>query len=146
MEQDLATLVREYISSNFENFEQFKSYVLSYIQNGGDINVIGNTNEHPLIVACGYADFKCIKFLVENGANVNYVDTWGYTPLNNTIMSNKVEELKYLVRNGANINYLDERKHYPIDYATTYNIEIAKYLYSLGGRSNRDVSFLVESV
>jgi ankyrin repeat protein len=146
MSQEVSNMVREYIGSLLQNFEDFKVKVLQYLQNGGDINAIGTSNEHPLVVACGYADFQCIKFLVEHGANVNYVDAWGYTPLNNTIMSNKVEELKYLVRNGANINYLDQRKHYPIDYATTYNIEIAKYLYSLGGKANRDVSFLAENV
>ena len=145
MSQEVSNIVRDYIGSLTQNFEDFKVKVLQYLQNGGDINAIGKSNEHPLVIACGYADFQCIKFLVENGADVNFVDAWGYTPLNNTIMSNKVEEAKYLARNGANINYLDGRNNYPIDYAVTYNIEIAKYLYNLGAKSNNDISFLKES-
>jgi len=145
MSQEVSKIVREYIGSGFQNFEIFKVQVLQYLQNGGDINAIGTSNEHPLVIACGYADLKCIKFLIENGVNVNYVDVWGYTPLNNAIMSNKLEEVKHLARNGANINYIDGRDKYPIDYAVTYNIDIAKYLYNLGAKSNNDVSFLKES-
>ena len=145
MSQELVSFVREYVSSGFKNFEDFKIQVLQHLQNGDTINTIGKSNEHPLIVACGYGDFQCIKFLVEQGANVNYVDAWGYTPLNNAIMSNKVEEVKYLARNGANINYLDNRGKHCIDYAVTYNRDIAKYLYNLGAQSNNDISFLKET-
>lgn len=146
MTQELSKLVRDYISSGFQNFEDFKSQILTYIQDGGDINSIGKRNEHCLIILCGYGDYESMKLFVDKGANVNYVDLWGCTPLNNAIMSNKFDFVKYLVQNNVNINYIDNKNNYPIDYAISYNLDIAKYLYSIGAQSAKDLTFLQEPV
>jgi len=114
--------------------------IVSYIENGTDVNVKDKETDTPLHYAAQYnSSVKILEYLVSQGADINAGNKHGLTPLHYAAGYNRnIEILKFLVFQGGDVNVKDDSNLTPLHYAAGYNnnIEVLEYLISLGADLN----------
>lgn len=81
----------------------------------------------PIQIAASEGDLDFLKYCVESGANI---DTGIETPICYSCKNNHLQCVQYLVEKECNYRFRDDL---PFKYAVTYyNMDIVKYLLSLG--------------
>lgn len=118
------------------------------IENGADINALGNDNITPLFYAILSQNIEIVKLLVESGADLNASmkdkGNDSATLLFFAIDSQNIEIVKLLVDSGADINKASLRDNdnvTPLYLAVDLeNIEIVKFLVDSGADINASLS------
>jgi ankyrin repeat protein len=106
--------------------------IQSLLNDGADINFIGEMGVTPLFYACKNSNIKIIKFLLNNGASIDLqIKDSGFTPLHFAAQEGQFDILKLLVESGANVNAKDDWGNGPL-WRAGNKIEIGKYLISKG--------------
>jgi len=115
--------------------------VKTFIANGTDVNVKGNNNNTPLILAVMNNQDKIAKYLISKGADIKIINDNGLTPLHYAAEKNNLKMAKFLVEKGADVNaFVDGNS--PLSMAVWKgNYKIAKYLISKGA----DVNFVFDN-
>jgi len=109
----------------------------SYLDNGGDIDVVDYTGTTALLMAIVQNKMEAVEVLLKNGANVNICDGMNYTALLEAVLKNKEFSIKYvelLLEKGANVNVQTiPEKHTPLMFAAEEgDIEVVKLLVKKG--------------
>lgn len=109
------------------------------IEDGVDIDVLGEYASTPLHYACREGNFEIVKFLIEEGANVNLKNNYSTIyPIFDAIGSINNQKkylsiIKLLIENGADINKVDSFGNTLLYHAIEKeNIELIKLLIQLG--------------
>jgi hypothetical protein len=117
-----------YAAASNNNSEMVKYFV----ENGADVNTIGNNGETPLYLAVFFNKLDLVTYLVEHGADVNTTDDFGKPPLHVAASNNKLDIVKYLVEHGADVNTKNNNKKTPLHYACFSDLEMVKFLVEHG--------------
>lgn len=102
------------------------------VRHGANINAIGRTKRAPLHVACRYASFEMIKWLVCEGADVNMrseADN-GETPLHIATFHDRNDVVDFLIGHGGSINtgLTDNPRYTPFRNALDHDRERCRKL------------------
>jgi ankyrin repeat protein len=96
--------------------------VVSFINNGLDVNVIDNKNGWSALHYASEKGYtKMVQILLENGANVDIRNYKGQTPLHIAAKKGNVEIVKILLSYGADPEAKDNYDKRPIDYSLENN-------------------------
>jgi len=99
-----------------------------------------------LCAAAGAGEVIQLQQLVMSGANVNMHDYDRRTPLHLSASEGKLEACKYLIEQNAEINAVDRWGNTPLaDALREKHDQVARYLYQIGGRTDRYNSELLFS-
>ena len=116
----------------YTNDDLFASIILGrladikeYLTNGGDINIIFNSNENMLSVAARNGYTYIVKYLIKEGIDLDWVDYLNRSVLIllcSTHLNSKSEELvKILIDAGADLNIKDKKNQTALYYAAQNN-------------------------
>lgn len=161
MEGELAAL-KERLARNPKLIEttQYDNTLLHYAAQGGqtevinylveeglDVNAIGNLGRTPLHAAAVSGEVAAIKSLLDHGAKVDARDKFGYTPLHQAVnvprandkptppdeQKQRFKAVKLLVAAGAEVDARSDRERTPLHLAATSNLPRAiEYLIEQG--------------
>lgn len=72
-----------------------------------DLNLVSNTGQTPLSIACSGGDLATVQCLVKNGVSLHQVDAFGQTPLHWACSNGWLPLAQWLVGNGVNLHQVD---------------------------------------
>ncbi len=115
------------------------------IDQGADVNLIGNNGDTPIYIATKNDNAILVKRLIENGANVDKRNAHGYVPLNIALERDNEVIARYLIDNTTNTNYRVKCSDYGSKNGDTFlltatrneNEILAKYLIDHGANVNK---------
>ena len=96
------------------------------IENGANINVIGNYGWTPLMVAASKGLYETSRLLIEQGADINARNTGGVTPLMWAVnmeeeWPDSVKLVRLLIASGADVNAKTKAGKTALSWAKKYN-------------------------
>ena len=96
------------------------------------VDMEGEQNRTPLIVAAQAGELEVVKYLISKGAKLDKIDKNGFTALSIACFCNHFEVVDYLVKKGADVICLNNK--IPPIAAAIYNnnLDIIKYLLDHG--------------
>jgi len=138
--QEAATKKRfallEYLSamrkeSNFQRVQEL-------INQGSEINTVGNLGDSPLHMAVITNNEKIVKLLLDKGAKVNVKNLLGFTPISLAVSISNINIAKLLLEKGANVNERNSPFGNSLlhDSVSLNKIEMVKLLISKGASVN----------
>lgn len=111
--------------------------VKTLIDNGADVNIPGEFDYTPLIIAFEQNLHKIANLLLDKEVDVNHETLNKNTALIYASRSNRTESVKRLLEKGANPNTNSLNRDTPLTYAArNYNVDIAKLLLDSGADPN----------
>ncbi|RXG69942.1 putative ankyrin repeat protein [Armadillidium vulgare] len=94
-----------------------------------NVNMEGEGNVTPIMLASGCGDLKAVKFLLQHGADPCTMDKDGRSALSYAAKSGHIDIVRQLLRHGCNPNIEDNNGNLPIYYAAFFkHIEIVLLL------------------
>jgi len=124
-------------SIHYAAIEGHLEVVKYLLENGANINAIGNLDYQSIHCAALEGHLEVVKYLLENGADINAKNSDGYQPIHCAVFEGHLEVVKYLLENGADINAKDNVGKTPLYHAVyDCNMECIKYLILQGADVN----------
>lgn len=90
--------------------------VMEILKRGKTVDIIGEENRTPFMIAVDRGHIALAEALIEGGAEINHKDSDGLTALHYACLCENPEMIKMLVKKGADENAVDNDGSKPKDY------------------------------
>ena len=133
-------------AASFPSHHLQPEVVRSLIRHGVGVDVRGQDNRTPLILASGWGECDTVQCLLEHGADVALYDVFRNTPLTLAAFRGHVDKVRVLLDHNADVNSRDKSGRTPLldaisgcstgGFATSDYPQVARLLLEHGANAN----------